>query len=110
MYAPPMALASCQTWSLSHLHELRRQLAKVSDVYRIKGAFRVFHGAVAKPVQCNPQSNLSKMKIHTVHKGESLATIAKQHGTTINAIAKENNLSNINNLKIGQKLLIPCGQ
>ncbi|WP_371928009.1 LysM peptidoglycan-binding domain-containing protein [Moraxella sp. FZLJ2109] len=50
------------------------------------------------------------MKIHTVHKGESLATIAKQHGTTINAIAKGNNLSNINNLKIGQKLLIPCGQ
>lgn len=50
------------------------------------------------------------MKIHTVRKGESLAIIAKQHGTTINAIAKENNLSNTNNLKIGQKLLIPCGQ
>lgn len=33
------------------------------------------------------------MKIHTVRKGESLATIAKQHGTTINAIAKQYNTS-----------------
>lgn len=44
---------------------------------------------------------------HVVQKGESLSTIAKQYGVSVDALAKANNLANPNELKIGQKLIIP---
>ncbi len=44
---------------------------------------------------------------HVVQKGETLSTIAKQHGISADALAKANNLANPNALQIGQKLVIP---
>lgn len=44
---------------------------------------------------------------HVVQKGETLSTIAKHHGVSQDSIAKANNLANPNDLKIGQKLIIP---
>ena len=45
--------------------------------------------------------------VHTVQKGEYLALIAKKYGTTVSKIASYNHLTNINALKVGQKLKIP---
>jgi len=45
--------------------------------------------------------------VHTVQKGEYLATIAKKYNTTVSKIASYNHLTDINNLKVGQKLKIP---
>jgi putative chitinase len=44
---------------------------------------------------------------HTVKSGETLSSIARRYGTTWQAIAKANNLSNPNNIYVGQKLKIP---
>ena len=43
----------------------------------------------------------------TVKSGDTLATIANRYGTTVTAIAALNNISNINNLRVGQVLVIP---
>lgn len=44
---------------------------------------------------------------HTVQPGENLFRIAQQYGVTVQAIAAANNLSDPNNLRVGQVLIIP---
>jgi len=41
---------------------------------------------------------------HVVQKGETLTKIAKMHGTTVNELAKLNQISNPNRLEIGQEI------
>jgi LysM repeat protein len=44
---------------------------------------------------------------YTVAPGDTLASIARRHGTSIEALASMNNLENRNSLSVGQKLIIP---
>jgi hypothetical protein len=44
---------------------------------------------------------------YTVAPGDTLGTIARRHGTTVDALASINNLENRNSLAVGQKLIIP---
>ncbi len=44
---------------------------------------------------------------HVVAKGESLSSIAKTYGVTVEDLKKANNISNPNKLEVGQKLVIP---
>lgn len=44
---------------------------------------------------------------YTVKKGDSLSKIAKAHGTTVNAIAKLNGITNVNRINVGQVLTLP---
>lgn len=46
-------------------------------------------------------------RTHTVQSGDSLTTIAVKFSTTVAAIASANNITNINNIKVGQVLKIP---
>lgn len=46
---------------------------------------------------------------HTVARGESLSSIAVQHGTTVAALAEANGLSNPNLVTVGQGLKVPGG-
>ncbi len=46
-------------------------------------------------------------KTHTIQSGENLTVIAVKYGTTVAAIASANNITNINNIKVGQVLVIP---
>ena len=46
---------------------------------------------------------------HTVRRGENLYRIALRYGTTIQAIAKANGISNPRIIYVGQRLYIPCG-
>lgn len=53
-----------------------------------------------------PSSNASENVVCTVKKGDSLYSIAREYGTTVDAIKKLNNITS-NTLSIGQKLLLP---
>ena len=53
-----------------------------------------------------PSSNTSENVVYTVKKGDSLYSIAREYGTTVDAIKKLNNITS-NTLSIGQKLLLP---
>lgn len=45
--------------------------------------------------------------IYTVQKGDTLSELAIRFNTTINEIAKINNIKNINLIYVGEKLRIP---
>lgn len=45
--------------------------------------------------------------VHEVKSGDTLFDIALKYGVTVDAIVKANNLSDANQLSIGQKLIIP---
>ena len=49
----------------------------------------------------------STPRTHTVKAGENLTVIAIKYGKTVAAIASANNITNINNISVGQVLIIP---
>ena len=53
-----------------------------------------------------PSNNANENVVYTVKKGDSLYSIAREYGTTVDAIKKLNNITS-NTLSIGQKLLLP---
>lgn len=64
-------------------------------------------------VKVNPQTEnssragLTDYAVHTVESGESLSLIASRYGVKAETVMWENNLTNANSLRIGQKLLVP---
>jgi LysM repeat protein len=46
-------------------------------------------------------------RTYTVKAGDTLSFIAVKHSTTVAAIASANDIKNINNIKVGQVLVIP---
>lgn len=62
--------------------------------------------AVAIPSENGDNSGSSSRK-HTVKTGDTLTAIAIKYGTTVAAIASANNITNINNISVGQVLIIP---
>lgn len=57
----------------------------------------------ATPRRTGPQEGYE----HTVQPGETLSAIAQAYGVSTRAILQENNLSNADLLRVGQKLFIP---
>ncbi len=53
------------------------------------------------------QDGTGNATIHIVQRGETLFTIAQQYGTTVEAIAEANGITNVTMISIGQRLLIP---
>jgi LysM repeat protein len=51
--------------------------------------------------------NEQELIIYTVKAGDSLSKIAKNFNTTVEIIAEQNNLDNLNIIRPGQKLIIP---
>ncbi len=64
-------------------------------------------------VKINPQTDaasrigLTDYAVHTVRSGETLSVIASNYEIKMDTIMWENNLSNADSLRIGQKLLVP---
>jgi LysM repeat protein len=54
--------------------------------------------------------NSSGETIYTVKSGDSLSAIAIKYGTTYQELAKYNNISNPNLIKVGQQIKIPSGK
>lgn len=46
-------------------------------------------------------------KTHTVKRGDTLTSIAKKYGVTVNALAKANSITNVNVIRTGSVLKIP---
>jgi lysozyme len=64
--------------------------------------------AVAIPAESSTGSgSTSTPRTHAVKPGDSLTSIAIKYGTTVAAIASLNNITNINNISVGQLLFIP---
>ncbi|MGN0835656.1 MAG: LysM peptidoglycan-binding domain-containing protein [Candidatus Spyradosoma sp.] len=63
--------------------------------------------AAAEPAKAEPASG--EEKIYVVKKNDSLWVIAKNHGTTIDAICAANNINKNAVLRLGMKLKIPAG-
>jgi LysM repeat protein len=59
------------------------------------------------PVSYKPSGNGS---VYVVQKGDTLGTIAKMHGFTINELARMNNLADPNRLRVGQRLTVSGSQ
>jgi LysM repeat protein len=57
-------------------------------------------GGGSGPISTQPRT-------HTVKAGENLTVIAIRYGTTVAAIAAANSITNINNVSVGQVLVIP---
>jgi len=53
------------------------------------------------------RSAVSTGFVHTVQRGETLASIATQYGVTVNEISAANSISNPNLISVGQELVIP---
>ena len=49
---------------------------------------------------------MAEYKTHTVVRGDTLSGIAKKYGTTVNYLAKLNNIKNVNLIYVGQVLKI----
>jgi GH25 family lysozyme M1 (1,4-beta-N-acetylmuramidase) len=49
----------------------------------------------------------STSRTYTIKTGDTLTAIAIKYGTTVAAIASANNIANINNIRVGQVLVIP---
>lgn len=49
----------------------------------------------------------AKVTIYIIKKGDTMNSIARAHGITLKKLADYNNISNVNNVSIGQKLKIP---
>nr|WP_205016779.1 LysM domain-containing protein [Streptococcus saliviloxodontae] len=63
------------------------------------GLFALAMTAFALPVAVNADS-------YTVQSGDTLSTIATSHQTSVSAIASENNISDVNQISVGQVLSI----
>jgi LysM repeat protein len=66
-------------------------------------------GASSAPTTGSGGSGTSTtpQRTYTVKAGDSLSFIAVKYSTTVAAIASANNITNINNIKVGQVLIIP---
>jgi len=56
-----------------------------------------------------PQPAHAQNQVHSVRRGETLASIAAHYGTTVQAIVQANGLANPNTIYAGQRLVIPTG-
>jgi murein DD-endopeptidase MepM/ murein hydrolase activator NlpD len=60
-----------------------------------------------EPTPADASAQQEGVTLHVVQRGENLYRIAVQYGLTIDDLARFNNLVNPNNLKVGERLLIP---
>jgi murein DD-endopeptidase MepM/ murein hydrolase activator NlpD len=62
--------------------------------------------ACAKP----PTSYPSRTQVHIVRKGETLWSISQRYGTSVDAVALANRISDPTQIRIGQRLVVPSGR
>ena len=58
--------------------------------------------------QQRQRTSAASGRTHTVSQGETLSAIAAAYGVSGRALIRANNLNNPDDLKIGQKLVIPA--
>lgn len=82
------------------------------EASKIRPGKRLVIPSAAGATKGSSKSNSSskKSKTHTISRGESLSTIAKRYGVTVQELCKANNLSSkkADSIQAGQKLTIPA--
>lgn len=64
--------------------------------------------ATARPIwTATPSASVAARATHVIASGDTLSALARQYNTTVDAIARLNNLAEPNNLAVGTRLLIP---
>lgn len=71
--------------------------------------FSVLNAEYKKVLQYFPGRGTGSIASYKVHSGDTLASIAKVHKTTVEAIVKVNQIPNVNRISVGQVLRIPSG-
>lgn len=66
-------------------------------------------GSTAPTTPTNPTPPPSQGTTYTVRPGDTLSGIAQRHGTTVQAIAQANGITNPDRIQVGQQLRIPGG-
>lgn len=64
----------------------------------------------SKPGKISQSYSPEERTTYTVKKGDTLWRISKNHGVSVEIILRTNHISNIKDLKIGQKLIIPASE
>jgi len=86
------------------------QLLKIGDKLTVPVAIAIPQESATNsdPIADSGDSGSSTPKrTYTVKAGDTLSFIAVRHSTTVAAIASANDIKNINNIKVGQVLVIP---
>lgn len=86
-----------------------RELVAANPQLLITGSELAIPVAIAIPEEREIENSSSTVstRTYTVQPGDSLSFIAIKYSTTVAAIASANDIKNINNLKVGQVLIIP---
>lgn len=90
--------------------ELRRQLIPADSQYELKVPKGKRNILLAKlddiPAYVPPEKKITIAR-HRVRRGETLSTIATRYNTTVSVLAKANNISRRNVIRVGKTLKIP---
>ena len=92
--------------------EYNTTIARLVELNNIANPNLIYAGASlivpsGETIQDNDGNSTSGQTIYIVQRGDTLNQIAANFGTTAIAIAKENNIRNINLIYVGQRLIIP---
>ncbi len=66
-------------------------------------------GGMVSVASASPALSARVGGTYTVRAGDTLATIASSHGTTVRALAAANRIADVNLIMVGQSLLLPAG-
>jgi putative chitinase len=84
------------------------QLLKTGDTLNVPVAVAIpQEGGTGSTFTSGGGTSPAATRTYTVQSGDSLSMIAVKYGTTVAAIASANDIKNINNIKVGQVLVIP---
>lgn len=89
------------------------KLATLQSFNNIKNARRLQIGQRIKvPASSGSGNSLGELKVivHTVQKGETLASIARRYNVDVATLKAYNNIKNVRTLQIGQKLKVPLSK
>lgn len=95
--------------------EYNTTVARLVELNNIQNPNLIYAGATlvvpsGETIQDSDGNSTSGQTIYIVQRGDTLNQIAANFGTTAIAIAKENNIRNINLIYVGQRLIIPTNR
>ena len=73
-------------------------IQEIIKVNKIKEPYKIYPNQVIY---------LPLLQTHRIKKGDTLYSISRSYGTNVFSLAKLNNILNVNNISIGEKLVIP---
>jgi lipoprotein-anchoring transpeptidase ErfK/SrfK len=95
---------------LDHQPRPHRAPGVGADEYRPTDVLeRVFLPVVRRDHLMLDQGRGAESPVHAVQRGETLSSIARRYGTSVNAVMRVNDLTNPNLIWVGQRLHVPGG-